>query len=95
MFIQELNFRYSDSKRASKNNPEYQRLRRQSIKIANSEKITDQDKKKTLVTLSDKLSKLRVTPSVIRNKDSGPRVYYYRYADDWNLGISGDQELAQ
>lgn len=90
VYMQDLIERYTDTKSVSKNNPEYQRLRRQIQKLANSEELSENDKE-TLIKLSEQLKK---TPWVIRDNSTGTRVYYNRYADDWIIGISGDQELA-
>lgn len=91
VFMQDLIWRYSDNNKVSKNNPEYQRLTRSIQKLANLDEINQQDKE-TLARLSDELRK---TPSVLRTKDTGKRVYYNRYADDWIIGVTGDLEMAK
>jgi retron-type reverse transcriptase len=78
VFMQGLIGRYTNHNSVSRNNPEYQRIRRQIQKLANLEILTETDKN-TLAELSDKLKK---TPSVIRDSATGTRVYYNRYADD-------------
>ena len=78
VYMQDLIERYTDTKSVSKNNPEYQRLRRQIQKLANSEELSENDKE-TLIKLSEQLKK---TPWVIRDNSTGTRVYYNRYADD-------------
>jgi len=70
--MKEIIEKYTNSKRVSKGNPEYAKLRSDIKKITNQEEINDQDK----ITLSELTNKLRITPSVIRTKDTGTRVYY-------------------
>lgn len=91
VFMEDLITRYTEKQSVSKNNPEYQRLRRQIQKLENLKDLSEQDKN-TLVELCDKLKK---TPSVIRDKNTGTRIFYNRYADDWIIGVSGDQDLAK
>jgi len=91
LYMKEIIEKYTNSKRVSKGNPEYAKLRSDIKKITNQEEINDQDK----ITLSELTNKLRITPSVIRTKDTGTRVYYNRYADDWLIGITGDLDLAE
>jgi hypothetical protein len=76
--MKELIERYTDTKRVSKGNPEYAKLRNEIKKLANQNEINDLEK----LTLSKLTEKLRKTPSVIRTKDTGIRVFYNRYADD-------------
>jgi len=78
VYMKELIERYSDSKRVSKGNPEYAKLRSEIKKLANKINLNEQEK----LTLSELSDKLRKTPSVIRTKDTGTRIYYNRYADD-------------
>jgi hypothetical protein len=70
--------RYTSSIRVSKGNPYYGKLRREIKRLANLEEWSGQDK----ITLDRLTNQLKRTPSVIRTKDTGTRVYYNRYADD-------------
>lgn len=40
-------------------------------------------------------SELKKVPSTIRTEETGKRVYYNRYADDWIIGITGELEMAK
>ena len=91
VFMQELIERYTSQKRVSKANPEYVKLRREIKKLVNLEEINDQDK----INLAELSNKLKTVPSVIRTKNTGTRVYYNRYADDWLIGVTGNLEMVK
>jgi len=91
VFMQELIEKYTSQKRVSKANPEYVKLRREIKKLANIQELNDQDKK----NLAELSNRLKTVSSVIRTKDTGTRVYYNRYADDWLIGVTGDLEMAR
>jgi hypothetical protein len=76
--MKDLINRYTNNRRASKNNPVYSNLRKEIKKLADQDNLSLIDKTK-LIELT---TKLRKTPSVIRTMDTGTRVYYNRYADD-------------
>lgn len=63
-------------------------------------KLTEKAKSKKLnISEKEELKKLREkyrrTPTVIRNDETGTRVYYNRYADDWVIGVSGSMKLVK
>jgi group II intron reverse transcriptase/maturase len=91
LFMKDLMEKYTDSTKVSKANPVYVKLRRDIKKLANQGAINEQERN-TLAKLTGRLKK---TPSVIRTKNTGTRVYYNRYADDWLIGITGDLEFAK
>ena len=68
---------------------EYQRLRRTIKRITDSKNLTKQDRE----SLKELKARLQKTPSVIRDENTGKRVYYNRYADDWVVGACGPIEL--
>lgn len=70
---------------------EYQRLRRTIKRITDSKNLTKQDRE----SLKELKARLQKTPSVIRDENTGKRVYYNRYADDWVIGVTGNFELAK
>jgi group II intron reverse transcriptase/maturase len=91
LFMKDLMEKYTDSTKVSKANPVYVKLRRDIKKLANQGAINEQERN----TLAKLTGRLRKTPSVIRTKNTGTRVYYNRYADDWLIGITGDLEFAK
>lgn len=92
LFMKNLCEKYTDkSKRVSKPNPMYTKLRSnikklEKIKILNKEQLQD---------LKAKKKELVLTSAVIRTSDTGTRVYFNRYADDWIVGVSGNLKLAK
>lgn len=92
LFMETIIAKYSTwDKKVSKRNPEYYKVK---FKLKKLKEIKNPDIKQVedIKYLTKELSKL---PSVIRTVDTGTRIYYNRYADDWLIGISGDLDLAR
>lgn len=92
-YMEEIIKEYGNNKRVSKANPKYLKLNKQ---IAKLEKIKTKDMDEmTWNTLKELRDKVRKEPSVIRTEETGTRIYYNRYADDWVIGITGNRKLAE
>lgn len=88
LFMNDLIKKYSDDKPVSRDNKIHTRL---------LTKINGESKKKnpdTKLIRSMKIQ-LRSIPSIIRDENTGKRVYYNRFADDWVIGIIGSKALAE
>jgi len=85
-----LQDKYTDlSKRVSRPNSEYNRLRTQLKKLRSlfppldTEPVKDKERYRLAQEEINLLTqKLKITPSVIRDDSTGTRLYYNRYADD-------------
>jgi len=93
IFMQELCKTHSNfSKRVSKQNPDYESLRRRVKRLKyNEDTLSSFDK----VMLQELTNRMRSMSSVIRDSNTPNRVYYNRYADDWIVGITGDLKFAE
>lgn len=93
VFMQELcKTHYNLSKRVSKQNPEYESLRKRVKRLKDlGDTLSSTDK----VLLQELTSRMRSMSSVIRDSNTPNRVYYNRYADDWIVGINGDLKFAE
>lgn len=80
-------------KRVSKHNPKYSKLHRDLKQL-----ISSKQKEKANHLEKLQLNKLKIdlrrTPSMIRTQNTGTRVYYNRYADDWVIGVTGTKAMA-
>lgn len=91
-FMEDIIKKYSNDRRVSKANPEYLKLKRKISKLDKLKlKEMDEITWRTLKNLRKQLEKL---PSAIRTEETGTRIYYNRYADDWIIGVTGTKALA-
>lgn len=92
IFMNSLIEKHSNwDRRVSKPNPKYLKLRKNISHLEEKENLD----KATKEVLLDLKTKLRKTPSVIKDDSTATRVYYNRYADDWVVGISGSLNFAK
>lgn len=94
LFMEGIITKYSFfDKRVSKHNPRYGKLSSLIKKISGlSRKVRTSEQNAILQEYQEEFKK---TPSMIRTDDTGTRVYYNRYADDWLVGISGPKSMAE
>ena len=91
LFMQEMINKLSKPGRVSKANPKYNSLKRKITKLTKDEVLNLEERK----GLAELTVELRKTSSVIRTPDTGTRIYYNRYADDWLIGVTGDLDMAK
>jgi Reverse transcriptase (RNA-dependent DNA polymerase) len=92
-FMDNLISQYSSDLKikVSKPNPKYSSIRQEIKKL----ELLEEDLSKRNSKLKELKRLLIKTPSVIRNNDTGKRLFYNRYADDWIVGLSGTKEDAE
>lgn len=92
-FMEEIKERYTTPQNVSKKNLKYQQIYRELKKLSTiKRKDMEPSTWERIKALKQELKK---QPSVIRTSETGTRVYYNRYADDWVVGVTGGKKLAE